>query len=227
MSTYQLTLAVLTLISIGPRAHAEQSGEERAEFYSRLHHGRSRPSERDLQTRLEQTRDGMAGLARVHTVLAGALYRGGSGGLRPLTRSQLRTLCREGFSRAVYLYAQDPVQDSVRCTDYWDHPNTLTYTTIDYRNTEEVLAAIAEVLNDPDSGPIYVHCWGGAHAAGQVTAIALRQWCRWSAEQAVRYWTSTTHAASDVHDFPHVPRNIRRFTPIARLAADDVVCPQR
>jgi hypothetical protein len=36
-----------------------------------------------------------------------------------------------------------------------------------------------------------VHCWNGYHASGVASAIALRQFCGLSADEAVTCWTTT------------------------------------
>lgn len=161
-------------------------------------------------------RNGVSGTRKLMTVLPGALYRGGGpGGMRPLPDSSLRALCEAGFSLAVYSYTEGFSHPGpVSCTDsLTGRPNTLEYiagNANDGAFKQKFLARVRAVIADPSRGPVFVHCWNGFHASGELAAVALRQFCGYSGEEASAYWQR--HSGG----FPMISR-IARFTPIAGL----------
>jgi hypothetical protein len=60
-----------------------------------------------------------------------------------------------------------------------------------------------------------------------VAAIALRQFCGWSADAAIAYWTRNTDG--NATGFGQVVERIKDFTPISKLSISDgeriLVCP--
>lgn len=178
----------------------------------------------------EKINPSLKGLRNMKTVLPGVLYRGGGpGGMNPLSFEGLRSLCRAGFSLAFYTYKEN-FRDvgPVECTnELTGRPNTLHYLAgdvLDGAFKTKFLSRVQQVIQDPSRGPVFVHCWNGFHASGEYAAIALRQFCQWSADRASSYWLR--HAGG----YPLISR-INRFTPHASLNVDDdaraVLCRQR
>ncbi len=153
------------------------------------------------------------GLKNFKVVMPGALYRGaGNGNRAPMNDSSLKALCQAGFSRVYYLYGKGP-NKSLNCGS-----NTIEYKTAAYSTSRDfekpILKAIYNAIQN-GSGPVYPHCWYGVHASGYVAAVALRQFCGYSAEQAVSYWNS--HIASASLRYPKVQNKIRNFRPDPNL----------
>lgn len=141
------------------------------------------------------------GLKNFKTVMSGILYRGGGNGSRvPMSDSSLRQLCEAGFSKAFYLYGKGSGK-TLNCGS-----NTIQYKNVRYSNPKPILEAVYQSIQN-NSGPIYEHCWYGVHASGFIAAVALRQFCGYSAEQAVSYWND------------HVPRSIR-YAKIQKMIRD-------
>jgi hypothetical protein len=135
------------------------------------------------------------GIRNLKTVIPGALYRaGGLGGSRPLSAEALSALCREGFSQVVYLYPEGfrPTAP-VECRLADGRPNRLVYKQLGFQfpaDKRQVLGIVHDVLNQPEAGPVLVHCWNGWHASGEIAANALVQFCSqyWSPAESSAYW---------------------------------------
>lgn len=157
-----------------------------------------------------------AGTRQFLTVLPGVLYRGGGpGGQRPLPLKALRSLCEDGFSTAVYAYQLGFVDPGpVTCTNrLTGRPNTLRYVAGEATNPAfkaKFLAIVHDVAVNASKGPVFVHCWNGRHASGELAAIALRQMCDLNGAQASDYWLR--HAGG----FPLISR-IGKFQPLSML----------
>jgi tyrosine-protein phosphatase SIW14 len=52
--------------------------------------------------------------------------------------------------------------------------------------TAEQLAEFLRIVNDPAQQPVYVHCAGGRHRTGVMTAVYRMEQDEWSADQAFR-----------------------------------------
>jgi hypothetical protein len=94
------------------------------------------------------------------------------------------------------------------------------------RNLPTIFRDIVDSIRNPDHGPILVHCWNGLHYAGMVSALALRQFCGLSADQAEAYWKANANRGAN---YPLIIDNLRRFKPIPDLALtveeQQAVCP--
>jgi hypothetical protein len=167
------------------------------------------------------------------TVLPGLLYRGGGpGGQRPLPMEALESLCEAGFSVAVYGYKEgyrDPGPIECRNKLTGDE-NTLRYIALN-ANTDEakeiVLEHVYKSLKDASRGPIFVHCWNGYHASGELAAISLKQVCMkdWgTGTRASRYWHRHGNGAAMIS-------RVGRFAPSDNLELpqryQDAICQQR
>lgn len=211
----KLAAAAVLIVSLNAFADAGP----RAERYR--DHFRTGSIEKTIQP-------GVRGTRKLMTVLPGVLYRGGGpGGMRPLPHDSLVSLCEAGFSLAVYAYKTGwEGETSVRCTDkLTGRPNRLDYvagdgTTAGFKPV--FLAKVRAVAMDPSRGPVFVHCWNGDHASGELAAIALRQFCGLSGSEASEYWLR--HAGG----FSLISR-IAKFRPIPSLSVpssiQSAICP--
>lgn len=148
---------------------------------------------------------GPAGTRNLREVLPGILYRSGNfnpkgvgiyeGGSQdlnraPLTPETLERLCQLGFRSAVYLYSRN--KNSVQHKTFCDgSPSGLSYESNAISNEgaiHKILADIHATIMHPELGPILVHCWNGWHASGLISALALRQFCGWTGNEALSYW---------------------------------------
>lgn len=173
--------------------------------------------------------DALYGVRNFRAVLSGVYYRGGANNvynkhkkrsnMNPLPTEGLENLCEEGFTKAVYLYAKNysKAPKQIRCRAMDGHENTLEYVQIsplDFNGAdlERLHAMIFDHIRNPRLGPIYSHCWNGWHSSGYLAATTLRQFCDFSAEQAVAYWNLNTdgHSGSSYNE---IRRKIRAFVP--------------
>jgi hypothetical protein len=171
---------------------------------------------------------GLKNVRFVKEVLKGVLYRGGGkGGMTELTSPALDSLCDNGFSEAVYLYNTDfSGPQTVKCGG-----NTLDYEYHSFRGKGRVaiLNEIYDVIKSSHAGPVFVHCWNGQHATGEISAVALRQFCGYSGEEAKSYWKKTLANSKDANAYPEVLKSIDKFKPIDDLKLTDseqkAICP--
>ncbi len=153
-------------------------------------------------------------LQRFYEVMPGALYRGGTTegvGRAAMKESSLKALCENGFSQAYFLYGK-PSKPTVRC-----NAGEIRYSQKNWKKPQPILEDIYNNIQR-NSGPVYVHCWYGVHASGYVSAVALRQFCGYSAERAVEYWKS--YIAPSLQ-YQEVQTLIRNFKPDSRLSLSE------
>lgn len=72
--------------------------------------------------------------------------------------------------------------------------------------TEEQTAYFLSLVNDPANWPVYVHCKGGRHRTGEMTAIYRITQDRWTAEQAY-----TEMKKYDFEDSFFYPRILKKY----------------
>jgi hypothetical protein len=237
-----LVFASSLLISVlsTPAAASKFDLKEQAESY-RLHYGL-----RDSHTKLVNYEgkgyEPLYGTRNFRVVLNGVYYRGGANNtynrdskrsnMNPLQKNGLTNLCREGFSEAVYLYATNfkSAPKTVTCRTRTGETNTLRYSQINglLGNTEhQQLQKIYDHIKGKVSGPIYDHCWNGWHASGYVAAMALRQFCGYSAKQADEYWVRNTDGNWAAESKVRVM--LRKFKPFGdlQISAPEkaLICP--
>lgn len=147
----------------------------------------------NINKTIEGSEKAFLGLRFMKPVLKGVLYRGGAmkgNNKHPMTRAQVTALCEAGFSQAGYLYTDNfPGKHTVSCGANGGK-NDITYATYGYRNQKarhEALKVIYDIIKG-NRGPMYIHCWNGWHASGEIAAVALMQFCGWSGRQAGEYW---------------------------------------
>jgi len=184
------------------------------------------------------------GTRNFRVILKGIAYRGGANNRwhrtdrraneNPLPDDGLNNLCREGFSRAYYLYTTNFEQAPglMTCQSPQSSEHELRYLRVspnDEEQTYGVLKAIYEIIRDDRSGPIYLHCWNGWHASGLIAAKILRQFCGLSADEAIAYWDRNTDGNNKEARYESIRRRIREFTPYPEFAISEqdaaLICP--
>jgi tyrosine-protein phosphatase SIW14 len=65
--------------------------------------------------------------------------------------------------------------------------------------TTEQLASFLKLVNDPANQPVYVHCAGGRHRTGVMTAIYRMTHDKWGAEQAFKEMKQYKFGADFLH----------------------------
>ena len=146
--------------------------------------------------------EALYGTRNFRPILHGVAYRGGGNNYyhktakrenkNPLPTDGLQNLAALGFSAAVYLY-EDNFDSAPR--SIVEGLDTLHYYQISGNSVEEqdsLLSMIYEAIQYPETGPLYLHCWNGWHQSGYVSAIILRQFCGFSAEESLNYWVANT-----------------------------------
>jgi len=208
-----------------------------AEYYHQ-HYGLSDP----YQKRVDDRGNGfepLYGVRNFREVLRGVLFRGGannshnrdgvSPNKNPLPKNGLLSLCTAGFQTAIYLYHTNYSKAAPQTScDSLRGKNTLKYVQIGYNaKPRQILEMIRDAIFNPASGPIYVHCWNGWHASGFISALALRQFCGVSGNDAIAYWIKNTDGDST---YPDHKKGIQNFRPYEDLMIDaktqQRICPQ-
>lgn len=176
------------------------------------------------------------GTRNFRVVLHGVYYRGGGNNkyLKPTPRENenplpaigLKNLCEEGFGQSIYYYSKnfDSNQAITNCNG-----NELRYRQISGfvdSNEKKLMETIFNRIKGKISGPIYGHCWNGWHASGFIAAKALRQFCDWTADQAINYWVKGTDGDSD---YPTIKTRIANFKTHSEfkitMAEKEAICP--
>jgi tyrosine-protein phosphatase SIW14 len=85
--------------------------------------------------------------------------------------------------------------------------------------TPEQISTFLSVVNDPANQPVYVHCVGGKHRTGVMTAIYRMTSEKWAAEKAFKEMKSYKFGADFLH--PEFKKFVFAFNPA--LAAADVL----
>ncbi len=173
-------------------------------------------------------------LKNMRTVLDRVLYRGGGpGGKVPLTGNNLNALCENDFSGAVYLYSDGfKGPQTVSCTGN----KSVHYMISGFRGKdgEKTLRAIHNVIKSQSTaqplGPVFVHCWNGWHASGEIAAYALRQFCDMSGNEAADYWGKNIGDHGNLPKYGSIQNRIRNFVKIPGLditaEEKERVCPK-
>jgi hypothetical protein len=138
---------------------------------------------------------GLPGLAFVRPVLDGVLYRAGfKGGDRAhtgLSASQRTALCEAGFSGARYVdFGTKTPFGRTSCGAH-----SFDYAKGSSASAHDILREIHAVIENPNKGPILVHCMWGVHSSGAVSAMALMQFCDWPQGKAKSYWNKARNNA--------------------------------
>ena len=65
--------------------------------------------------------------------------------------------------------------------------------------TPEELATFLDIVNDPKHQPVFVHCVGGKHRTGVMTAVYRMTQHAWTAEQAFKEMKQFKYGADFLH----------------------------
>jgi hypothetical protein len=200
----------------------------------------------------------LKGVRNFRYVLDGLLYRGGKinpgdtprySSKQSMSKNGLENLCKQGFGTAIYLY-NDPVLRSepqdVTCETKDGKDNKLNYENltplVSTADAKAILTTVHAALTDGPHQPIYVHCWNGWHAPGYISALALRQFCGFSGDEAVKYWNvdtdgncrgATRGRIQSGNSYDSIRSKIRAYQPgnfpELNISADvaNAVCPSR
>lgn len=183
--------------------------------------------------------DSLYGVRNMRTILYGIAYRGGANNFyhkenkrdnsNPLPNDGLEHLLNEGFSAAVYLYATNYSTAPKQIVSK-DNKDTLKYfyNSLNTRvNIKSLLIMIKEVIENPNKGPVYLHCWNGWHQSGYISAIILMQFCGYSNQEALEYWIANTDGNSKGYD--KIKNKILNFKVFDDIKIDDSlkekICP--
>lgn len=167
------------------------------------------------------------GTRNMRVVLNGVVYRGGANNVynkfqkndneNPLPKMALENLFAAGFSKVVYLYSKN-FDSACKFIGTGSNSKTLKYTQNTLSNDEQIhqfLELVYNNLNDPEEGPIYIHCWNGWHQSGYASALILMQFCGYTNEQALNYWKKC--AAGNLSKYKHIEKAILKFEPYKDL----------
>jgi hypothetical protein len=186
--------------------------------------------------------ENLYGVRNFRAVLNGIYYRGGAnnayhrtnkrGNENPLPNDGLQNLCEEGFGTAVYLYATNyaTAPKSVKCRAFDGTENTLEYKQVSVLSgtsqVKQILSVIYDHIRNPRLGPVYMHCWNGWHASGFAGAAALRQFCGFTADQAVSYWNKNIDGVEVGESVRNKIRAFQPFSDFSLTAAEKkAFCP--
>lgn len=174
---------------------------------------------------------GIDGLDFMRPVLSGVLYRAGfKGGDRDrsgLSHGQLEALCEAGFSSARYIdFGTKTRYGTTACGS-----NSLVYESGRSGSTHDLMKDLHEIIENPEAGPMLVHCMWGVHSSGAVSAMALVQFCDWSEAKAKRYWNEARNNAPCGGGCDKwIEGKIARFKvdPALKISAEQqrAICPQ-
>ena len=82
--------------------------------------------------------------------------------------------------------------------------------------TSAELTNFLQIVNDPANQPVYVHCVGGKHRTGVMTAIYRMTGSAWTADQAFDEMKDFKFGADFLHpEFKHFVYGYRAPTPAA------------
>lgn len=188
--------------------------------------------------------DSLYGTRNMRPILHGVAYRGGSNNYyhktnkrknqNPIPLDGMNGLCREGFSKGVYLYRENfeesPLGDTCNCVD--SSFNAFEYYQLDYFDSShvyEMLKMTHDAATKEDVGPVYLHCWNGWHASGYISAVILRQFCQYSSWDAVNYWDLGTDGANTSPRYQTQRERIKDFQSYSEFEISDslreCLCP--
>ncbi len=183
--------------------------------------------------------DSLYGTRNMRVILHGVAYRGGANNHynkflkrdnhNPLPHEGLINLVNQGFSRAIYLYSKNFnssekifVNDSGTDTLYY-----LQNSGMNRNDLKSIMFMVLDVIQNKDTGPIYLHCWNGWHQSGYISAAILMQFCDLTNEQALRYWNLNTDGVNKGYE--NVKRLVSTFEPFKDIKIDDntkkIICP--
>ena len=78
--------------------------------------------------------------------------------------------------------------------------------------TPDQVATFLKIVNDPGNQPVYVHCVGGRHRTGVMTAIYRMTQDQWSPDQAFKEMKTYKYGADFLH--PEFKKFVLAFKPL-------------
>jgi hypothetical protein len=177
---------------------------------------------------------GVAYIKDYKEAMPGVLLRGGSRGARALSEEQLQRLCEDGVGHAIYTYDTGFKQAPARtCIRKDGKPGRIEYSYFRFLDSAGISASMKAIHNsiiNPAAGSVFVHCWNGWHASGEIAAMALKQFCDYTDEQAISNWKENIGDKGNLPNYGRVLARIRNFQPDAQLRiglqAQRSVCPR-
>ena len=209
---------------------------------------KSRYKETDLMYKVTDNKgngfDSLYGTRNMRPILHGVAYRGGANNYyhlsdkrhnhNPIPLDGMTNLCKEGFSKGVYLYRENfnnsPVGDTCSCSNNsWNNFEYYQKDYFDDKHVKDMLEMTYQSATMDSVGPIYLHCWNGWHASGYISAVILKQFCGYSNWDAVNYWDLGTDGANTSPRYQHQRERIKEFTPYKEFmisdSLQDCLCP--
>ena len=183
--------------------------------------------------------DSLYGTRNMRTILYGIAYRGGANNFyhrinkrdnhNPLPEDGLQNLCEQGFSTSVYLYSTNfsEVSKSYFSKSSSNQLNYLQNSVWNRQDMKKIMYLVKDVIDNPAKGPVYFHCWNGWHQSGYVSAAILIQFCKYSNDEAYKYWLENTDGVNKGYE--NVKHLVRNFKPFTDINIDDnlrkEICP--
>jgi hypothetical protein len=166
--------------------------------------------------------DSIYGCRNVRVILKNLIYRGGNNNQlsvqNPLMLRTINDLKKQGFNDIIYLYNRNfdrffPTErlDSLRDNGI----NYVCSPALDSSMLINFLLQVHQKANVENPSLTYLHCWNGWHQSGWLSAITLMQFCDYSNEQALKYWTINTDG--NYKGYSHVKNGILSFRPYPNL----------
>lgn len=183
--------------------------------------------------------ESLYGTRNMRVILYGIAYRGGANNyyhrtnkrnnMNPLPADALHNLKKEGFSTVIYLYNTN-YNDSLKYYLNSNSRDTLLYLQNSLKNRAEIkemLLLVKETIENPNKGPIYLHCWNGWHQSGYASALILMQFCNFTNDQALLYWRDNTDGV--LKGYEKVEKRIAEFVPFDDIKINNSIkksiCP--
>ncbi len=181
--------------------------------------------------------DQLYGTRNMKTILYGIAYRGGANNFyhkstkrdnhNPLPEDGLNNLCQNGFSEAIYLYSTNFKSSQKIFINNNDTLNYIQNSGNDRGNLRKIFQKIKSIIDNPNEGPIYLHCWNGWHQSGYVSAAILMQFCGLNNEQAYKYWADNADGVNK--GFDNVRNQIQNFKVFDDIQitkeTSELICP--
>ena len=220
----------------------------KGEFNYSSDYYKSRYIETDLMYKVTDNKgngfDSLYGTRNMRPILHGVAYRGGANNYYHLTDKRnnhnpipldgMTNLCKEGFSRGIYLYRENfkntPIGDTCSCNNNsWNDFEYYQKDYFDNKHVKDMLEMTYQSATMDSVGPIYLHCWNGWHASGFISAVILKQFCGYSNWDAVNYWDLGTDGANTSPRYQHQRERIKDFEPYSEYMISDslqgCLCP--
>lgn len=240
-TTNKIIIAFITLIILIPKITSDCLGSDSAanKFdYYRLKYKVECVSDK-ITNNIGNGFDSLYGTRNMRTILFGVAYRGGGNNFyhksnkrdnhNPLPPDGLQNLSEQGFSKAVYLYSTNFASSEKQAVSKLSG-DTLKYIQNSGMSSEkmkEIMLLVLESINNPETGPIYFHCWNGWHQSGYIASAILMQFCGYSNDDALEYWNKNTDGVNKGYE--NVKKLVKSFKPFPDIKISEqlkqMICP--